>query len=390
MNRTIILALGTALCAAALAPAALQAQTKAPATPAASAPKAAVRAAPAKASAYRAPRNAFGQPDLGGAWTNASITTEQRPANVNGRAVYTPQEVAELEGFVAKEVEVGNKVSDPTKGAPTKGGDPIPEGIRTSLYLGGGGNTGGYDRGWLDPGSAVMRVGGEPRTSFITTTANGRIPPAIPKAGSGAGRAAQAQREADDAAGENAVQRAGAMDNPELRPAAERCLAFGNTAGPMLPNGYYNNNIRIVQGKDSVAIWLEMVHDVRIVRIGGKHRTDGVKPWFGDSIGHWEGDTLVVETTNYHPSTSFQGSDGNLKLTEKFTRVGRDRLLYQFTIDDPTVWATSWGGEYEFYPTQGGGLFEYACHEGNYGLENVLAGAREAERAAAQGKSAAR
>ncbi len=337
---------------------------------------------------YKAPRTAFGVADIQGTWTNVTITPLQRSPQYGDRKVMTPDEVRSAEGKAQDKATYENRPTPVTIGAEdttNKNCNPTTKG-----GSGAAGRDCGYNAGWKDLTTNVMRVGGEPRTSFITTTANGRIPPAIPKAGGGAGRAAQAQREADDAAGENAVQRAGAMDNPELRPAAERCLAFGNTAGPMLPNGYYNNNIRIVQGKDSVAIWLEMVHDVRIVRIGGKHRTDGVKPWFGDSIGHWEGDTLVVETTNYHPSTSFQGSDGNLKLTEKFTRVGRDRLLYQFTIDDPTVWATSWGGEYEFYPTQGGGLFEYACHEGNYGLENVLAGAREAERAAAQGKSAAR
>jgi len=396
MNRTIILALGTALCAAALAPAALQAQTKAPATPAASAPKAAVRAAPAKASAYRAPRNAFGQPDLGGAWTNASITTEQRPANVNGRAVYTPQEVAELEGFVAKEVEVGNKVSDPTKGAPTKGGDPIPEGIRTSLYLGGGGNTGGYDRGWLDPGSAVMRVGGEPRTSFLTTP-DGRVPPRKGQAASPAGgRGGQAPQQAAAGRGGITPQTGGATrgaggggptENPEQRSLGDRCiLSFGRNAGPpMLNNGFYNNNYNLAQGKDTVAIWVEMVHDVRVVRLNDKHRTDGVRPYYGDAIGHYEGDTLVVETTNIPQAQQYNGSWQTLTVTERFTRVTPTRMLYRYTIHDPSLWDADWGGEYEFLllPT-GQRVEEYACHEGNYALEDILAGARAEEQASAK------
>ncbi len=334
-----------------------------------------------KASVWRAPRTAFGTPDLQGTWSNVTMTPLERPASFGTRKVMTPAEVAQMEGRAIAKVNYENQPTDPRIGA-----EDTTNKNCNSVSAGGtgaGGRDCGYNAGWKDTTINVMRVNGEPRTSFITSTPDGRIPPRI-----GVQNAAAAAREAEAAAGENAVQRPGASDNPESRPAAERCLAFGNTAGPMLPNGYYNNNIRLVQSKDSVAIWLEMVHDVRIVRIGGKHRTDGIRPWFGDTIGHWEGDTLVAETTNYHPSTSFRGSDGNLKLTEKFTRVGANRLLYQFTVEDPTVWATPWSGEYEFYPTQGG-IYEYACHEGNYGLEGVLAGARNQEHEAAAAAAAA-
>ncbi len=330
----------------------------------------------AKASAWHAPRTAFGSPDLQGTWSNVTITPLERPASFGTRTVLTPDEVRTMEGRAIDKVNYENQPTDPKIGAvdtTNKNCNSVSAG-----GTGAGGRDCGYNAGWKDSTVSVMRVNGEPRTSFITSTSNGRIPPVIPKPASAA-RAAQAQREAEQAAGENAVQRPGANDNPENRPLAERCLAFGNTAGPLMPNGYYNNNIRLVQSKDSVAIWLEMVHDVRIVRIGGAHRTDGIRPWFGDSVGHWEGETLVVSTNSYHPGTSFHGSDDNLELTERFTRVGQNRLLYQFTIHDPTVWATDWGGEYEFYPTQGGGLYEYACHEANYGLEDVLAGARNQE-----------
>ena len=144
----------------------------------------------------------------------------------------------------------------------------------------------------------------------------------------------------------------------------------------------YNNTYRLQQGKDAVAIWVEMVHDVRIVRLNEKHRTDGIRPYMGDSIGHYEGDTLVVETTNYPSYTNLRGSSENLKVTERFKRVSPTRLLYQFKIEDPTVWTEAWGGEYEFSQSQP--IYEYACHEGNYGLQNILAGAREEERIAAE------
>jgi hypothetical protein len=233
-----------------------------------------------------------------------------------------------------------------------------------------GGNVGGYNRGWLDPGSAVMRVHGEPRTSFLTTP-NGRPPArkqaaAAPQGGRGGGGGAGGL---------------GSFDNPESRSLGERCIiSFGRNGGPpMLPNGFYNNNYHFVQGKDEVVIEVEMVHDVRHIALNRKeHLPSNVRPWFGDSIGHYEGDTLVVETTNIPRAQQYNGSWENLKVTERFTRVAPDRLLYQYTIDDPTMWDKPWGGEYEFAPLNGR-VLEYACHEGNYALEGMLAGARQAE-----------
>ena len=182
----------------------------------------------------------------------------------------------------------------------------------------------------------------------------------------------------------------GSFDNPENRSLGERCiLGFGRNAGPpMLANGFYNNDYQIVQTPDAVAIRVEMVHDVRTIRLNAEHRTDGLRPWMGDSIGHWDGKTLVVETTNVPEAQAYHGAWKNLTVIERFTRVGPDRLLYQFTIHDPSMWDADWGGEYEFHPLKGE-IYEYACHEGNYALRNILAGARAKEKEAAATPAAA-
>ena len=311
------------------------------------------------ATAFKPPVNAFGQPDLQGYWTNASLTNMRRPAEYGDRLVMTPQEVAKLEGDNANAIEEGNKPTDPKLK------------VTDLPYSCGRGFTGvgcGYNAGWTDPGSTVMRVHGEPRTSFITFPANGQIPPA--KAG------AQAPGRPGGRPGGGGL---GSPDNPETRSLGERCImSFGQSSGPVMLPQLYNNNYQIVQSKDAVAIWVEMVHDVKIIRIGAKHRTDGVRPWMGDSIGHYEGNTLVVETTNFPRAQNLGGSSENLKVTERFTRVAPNRMLYQFTVEDPTVWDKPWGGEYEFGPSKGL-VYEYACHEGNYALEGILAGARHEE-----------
>ena len=226
----------------------------------------------------------------------------------------------------------------------------------------------------------MIRVNGEGRTSMITFPANGRIPARKASAPAAVGARGGGEGGGPDRPGQN--------DNPEGRSLGERCImSFGASSGPIMQPQLYNNNYQFVQSKDSVAIWVEMVHDVRIIPLKSEHRTEGVRPYMGDSIGHYEGDTLVVETINFNPKQqSVRGADANLKVTERFTRVGKTRLLYQFKVEDPTVWDQPWGGEYEFLPASGS-VYEYACHEGNYGLENILAGAREEERLAAEAKS---
>src|ERR1700689_3594324 len=319
--------------------------------------------APPAAGAYKAPLNTYGQPDLEGTWTNATLTVLERPKEYGNRKAMTDEEVKKVEGDDAKLMADGNKPTDPkvkTTDLPHECG------------RGFSGAGCGYNSAWIDPGSSVMRVNGEPRPSFITDPADGRLPPY--KAG---------------VVQTNMYVRAHYGENPENQTLAERCLtSFGYSAGPVMLPLLYNNNYEIAQSKDTVAIVVEMVHDVRMIHIGGKHRTDGERPWMGDSIGWYEGPTLVVETTNFPEATALRGAWRELRVTERFTRVGPSRILYQFKAEDPTVWDRPWSGEYEFTPSKGR-IFEYACHEGNYALEGILSGARadEARKAKAAGAS---
>ena len=308
----------------------------------------------------------IGAPDLEGTWTNASLTRFERPAEYGNRRALSQREVDVLEKKNSDLVALGNKPTDPKATVKDLPAD----------CSGGRGENCNYNAAWTDPGTTVMRVRGEPRSSFITFPDNGRLPAYT----------------ADAIAAGAAVRRYGPPlppglrqnDNPETRALGERCLtSFGYSAGPVMLPLLYNNTYQIVQGKDAVAIVVEMVHDVRIIRLNAPHRSDGLRPWFGDSVGHYEGDTLVIETTNFPASQTFFGSWENLKVTERFTRAGVGRVLYQFKVEDPTVWTQAWGGEYEFSKA-GGRIYEYACHEGNYGLQDILAGARAEEAAAAK------
>lgn len=320
----------------------------------------AISAAQAVAKDYKAPRTGFGQPDLGGFWTNVSLTPFTRPRDLGDRLIYTEEEVKTLEGRVKIEEAEASQRTDPDAPAEFRHEATV---VRPEFQAAGGA-VGGYNRFWLDPGSKIMRVDGKPRTSILTT-ADGQIP-----------------RRKDNATFRRGFgrRRGGAYDSYEMRSLGERCIiSFGRNGGPpMLANGFYNNNYHFVQTADYVMILVEMNHDARIIRLNDKHRADDVRPWFGDSIGRWEGDTLVVETTNIPQAQSFYGSWKNLKVTERFTRVADDRMHYQFTIDDPTIWDSPWGGEYEFSPLDGV-IYEYACHEGNYALPGILQGARMEE-----------
>jgi hypothetical protein len=316
----------------------------------------------AKKSKYKVPRNVFEQPDLTGTWSNATTTEFERPREFGERLALTDEEAGRVQGAAEAYRAAGDFVTDPSAPPPSDG--------NTNL---------GYNRFWTDPGTQVMLVGGEPRSSMITTTKDGRVPPRR----AGAPPAPLDPRRLVDEFGDDE----GRNDHPEARGLPERCIHMPTTAGPVLRPVLYNNNYMITQGEDSVAIWIEMIHDVRIVRIAGEHRSDGVRPWMGDSIGRYEGDTLVVETTNYHPHQSFYGASDQLKVTERFTRVAADRLLYEFRVEDPVVWEEPWGGEYEFWASPG--IYEYACHEGNRGLYNILAGGRAEERRAAAKAAAA-
>ncbi|HET9159275.1 MAG TPA: hypothetical protein VFN88_01570 [Caulobacteraceae bacterium] len=324
---------------------------------------AAIAAEPAKkpAASTAGLRTADGHSDFDGVWTNVSITPLERPAAYANEKFHTEAEVKKLEGAAVDRFVEGNAPTDPSS-------DALDHTKKNCQ--GAGGLDCGYNSGWKDSGTTLAQVDGKSLTSFVSSTPNGRIPAYKPGV-----------RPPRRYSGGEGTAGGGPNDNPENRGLGERCLtSFGNSAGPVMLPLMYNNNYQFITTKDDVAIEVEMVHDVRHIRLNAKeHLPDNVRPWFGDSIGHWEGATLVSETTNFPDEQSFRGSDKNLKVIEKFTRTAPDKILYQFTVIDPTVWDQPWGGEYEFRK-ENGLLYEYACHEGNYAMEGILAGAREAER----------
>jgi hypothetical protein len=337
-------------------------------------------AAPAKK--WVMPRTLDGKPDLQGNWTNATITPLER---AQGQPlVLTEEQAATLERRTQLALEAREQASDPNRPAPPVGGSlrpPSPGGPEPTyldrLWQAGAGVVGGYNSFWIDPGDRVVRIDGGPRSSILIDPPDGRVPALTTEGRARVSAAADARRKLGSE-----------FDHPELRPLGERCItSFGsNTGPPMLPNYFYNNNYTIVQGKDSVMIMSEMVHDARIIRIGGQHPPSSVRQWFGDSIGRWEGDTLVIETTNFHPLHGFRGSWENLKVTERLTRVDADTINYKFTIEDPTTFTAALTGELPF-KAMAEQVYEYACHEANYGLEGVMSGARAQERDAAKKKS---
>jgi hypothetical protein len=231
---------------------------------------------------------------------------------------------------------------------------------------------------WRDRGLSVLRIDGVPRSSILIDPPNGRVPPLTDAA---------KKRHAEITA---RGRQFGEFDHPEMRPLAERCLlSFGSNAGPpMLPNYFYNNNYTIVQTADHVMILTEMIHDARVIPIGvTTHQPPRIRPWFGDSIGRWEGDSLVVETVNIHPLQLeplnnwwvYRGGSDNLKVTERFTLSGPDTIRYRFTVDDPATFTAPFTGELLFYRSDER-IYEYACHEGNTTVASVLASQRAQEK----------
>jgi hypothetical protein len=344
--------------------------------------------APGSAKPWVAPRTADGVPDLQGDWSNETQTPFERMGNQG--PTLTDAQAAALEKRAQDVEEFRDRPTDPNEKATKANGTyelasvPGEPTFVERIAQAAGGNVGGYNGFWLDPGNKVIRIDGVPRSSIIVEPANGRIP-----ALTDAGNQRMAQRM-------GMSKKFGEFDGPEMRSLSDRCLtSFGSNAGPpMLPNYFYNNNYTIVQTKDHVAIMTEMVHDTRIIRLGAtKHAPPQVHPWFGDSIGHWEGDTLVVETTNINPIQlgqnsplgPYRGASEHLKVTERFTRTGPDVINYKFTVEDPSTYTAPYSGELPFNRINEP-IYEYACAEGNYALPGMLAGARQEERAKTEKK----
>ena len=267
----------------------------------------------------------------------------ERPAELSGKATLSDEEARAYE---KKDLET-NDIDKPDA--------PL-------LARAGSAETGGYNNLFIDRGSELARVDGVKRTSLIIDPPDGKVPPITEQA-----RQARARGFSDR------------YDSVEDRPLAERCiLGFGSTSGPPMLPVLYNSNYQIIQTPDTVMILVEMVHDIRIIRMNGTHVAANVRQWLGDSIGHWEGDTLVVDTTNFTAKTRFRGASENLHVIERFKRVDTGTILYRATIDDPSTFTKQWTMEYPFRAA-GGPVFEYACHEGNYAMPDILGGARKSD-----------
>jgi hypothetical protein len=322
-------------------------------------------AAPAAAK-RSVPRLPDGHPDLQGMYDLATLTPVERPAGTP--LVMTDEQAAKLEKDVASRKSYQDAPIKADRDAPPKGGDGSP---------GAAGNVGGYNSFWIDSGSRFSVIEGQRRGSILIDPPDGRVPAMTQAARARFARNVRPTSDQSAREDDPGFEGAGAYDDPERRPLGERCLmGFGSTSGPpVLPNYFYNNLHQIVQTPDSVLIQTEMVHDARVVRINGEHPPKAIRKWMGDSIGRWEGDTLVVDTTNFTDKTRYRGSTDALHIVERFTRVDAKTLLYRFTIEDPNTWEKPWTGEYT-WPATDEQMYEYACHEGNYAMGNILRGAR--------------
>jgi len=308
-----------------------------------------------------------GKPDLSGTYDAGTVTPVDRPSQFGNNLYLTPEEAKKLEESSAAFWAAADQKSQGEREAPQQGGDG------NNMF--GAGGVGGYNAFWIDPGSEAVMVDGKFRTSIIYEPPNGRRPPMTPQGmrrmadnfssftHQNTGEATWLDREGP-----------GPFDNPEDLALAERCLLGFSGGPPMLPS-LYNNYLRLVQTEDHVVILLEMVHDARVVRIDSEHGPEDMKRWLGDSIGYWDGDTLVVESRNFRDETGLYGGDQNLHVVERFARTKDGNLHYHFRVEDPTAWTAPWAGEYEWRASDSR-VFEYACHEGNYAMGNILRGAR--------------
>jgi hypothetical protein len=306
-------------------------------------------AQPPKPKNWTVPRTPDGHPDLQGIWTNATLTPMERPETFGGKATVTDEEarVYERKDLASNDID--------------REDSPL------LARINGANAVGGYNNLFIDRGSELARVDGVKRTSLVVDPPDGKVPPLTPDARK---RLAAGARNYDR------------YDAVKDRPISERCIVgFGSTSGPPMVPALYNSNYQIVETPDAIMILVEMVHDVRVIRMNATHISAGIHKWLGDSIGHWEGDTLVVDTTNFNDQTAFRGSTQSLHIVERFTRVGANTILYKATMDDPATFTRSWTMQYPFAAATGP-IYEYACHEGNYAMPDILGGARKADGAA--------
>ena len=305
--------------------------------------------------AWTLPRTPDGHPDLQGVWEFSTITPLERPRGLGDKATFTAEEAAAFEREENR--RLNRDLIDPAKG----GAQYPPGGVVP------------YNEFWYDRGQSVV---GSRRTSLVIEPPDGRLPPMT--------QAAQVRADARAAADREDQLGRGPADSWEDRSVPERCI-LGFNAGPPMTPGAYNNNVQLFQTPGHVVVLTEMVHDARIVPVDGRpHLPSGLRQWKGDSRGRWEGNTLVVDTTNFYRETSLRGSDANMHLIERFTRTGADTLLYEFTVEDPSSWTRRWTAQVPMRRSQEA-LYEYACHEGNSGMTGILAGARALEKAARAG-----
>jgi hypothetical protein len=298
--------------------------------------------AAAATAAWSVPRTADGQPDLQGIWNSGTATLVERPDSLKGKERFSPAEAAAYE----KSIQDRNN---------------------QNVQSGNQGSVGTYNEAFWEFGTKVSKT---LRTAMIYEPSDGKLPPLTPAAAIEVHRRQEAIRH---------------PAGPEDMRLGDQCLMFSTGVPPMYPYNY-NSNYRIVQTKDQVAIYVEMIHDTRVIRLDGSpHLPSDVSLWYGDSVGHWEGNTLVVDTTNFTEKTSFFGSDRNMHVVERFSLFDKDTILYQFDVDDPTAFTEPFKGEYTMGRAPGP-IYEYACHEGNYALPGVLRGAR-AEEAGIQERS---
>ncbi len=328
------------------------------------------------------PRTSSGHPNLSGTYDAATLTPLERPRRFGDKAFLTRVEAEAMADYEASLQAKGAARSESDRAAPPEGGSKV---VGLEETEGGGnefgaGNVGAYNLFWMDRGRDVNVIDGKIPTSIITEPANGRMPPLTEEA-----RArVQAQlssigRPNDGSAWWVEVKGAGPYDGPESLPLRERCLLGFTGVAPTLP-ALYNNYKHIVQTEEYVVIHLEMVHDARVVRmqqdgVQVEHPGPEVQFWLGDSIGWWEGDTLVVDTTNFLPHEGRAGGTADKHVQERFTKLPGGDLLYRFTVEDKSLWASPWSGQY-IWQASDQSVYEYACHEGNYAMENVLRGAR--------------